>query len=268
MEFTAELTVIKNHKESVKYKAKVKDKNSTKKSVVDKFFNIDSPLELLTKEAEIKICAFLSAHNISFLSIEHLIEILKSSFKDSKIAQNMQLKRTKATTIVTNVIGEYEKDNLVEYLKSAKFSVLVDETTDISTNKMICIIVRYYNSNVERIVSSFYELLEVHKISSASTAKNLFNMVISAFENQNIPLDNIIGFGSDGCNTMMGEYNSVASRFKEQCPGIIIMKCICHSFHLCASEACKKLPRTCEDLARNIYNSFKVRTYIFYSLYI
>lgn len=67
IEFTAELTVIKNHKESVKHKERVKDKDSIKKSAVDKFFNIDSPLELQTKEAEIKICAFLSAHNTSFL---------------------------------------------------------------------------------------------------------------------------------------------------------------------------------------------------------
>lgn len=61
----------------------------------------------------------------------------------------MQLKRTKATSIVTNVIGEYEKDNIVEYLKSAKFSILVDETTNISINKTMCIIVKYYNSNAE-----------------------------------------------------------------------------------------------------------------------
>ncbi|KAJ8930686.1 hypothetical protein NQ314_016491, partial [Rhamnusium bicolor] len=68
---------------------------------------------------------------------------------------------------------------------------------------------------------------------------------------------NIIGFGSDGCNVMMGEYNSVSSRFKELCPGIFILKCICHSLHLCSSQACKSLPRATEDLARNIYTFFK-----------
>lgn len=56
---------------------------------------------------------------------------------------------------------------------------------------------------------------------------------------------------------MMGCRNSVASRFKEECLGITIIKCICHSAHLCASEACKALPRRCEDLARNIYNFMK-----------
>lgn len=38
--------------------------------------------------------------------------------------------------------------------------------------------------------------------------------------------------------------------------GIFIIKCICHLIHLCCSEACKSLPRRCEDLARNIYNFF------------
>nr|CAH7749979.1 unnamed protein product [Callosobruchus chinensis] len=56
---------------------------------------------------------------------------------------------------------------------------------------------------------------------------------------------------------MMGSKNSVASRFRENFKGIIILKCICHPLHLCASEACKNLPRTPEDLARNIYNFFK-----------
>ncbi|XP_050063107.1 uncharacterized protein LOC114121778 [Aphis gossypii] len=56
---------------------------------------------------------------------------------------------------------------------------------------------------------------------------------------------------------MMGEHNSVASRLRDSCPGIFIMKCVCHSAHLCVSEACKYLPRSCEDLARNIYNFLK-----------
>jgi len=56
---------------------------------------------------------------------------------------------------------------------------------------------------------------------------------------------------------MKGEYNSVASRMLKEFPGIFIMKCVCHSAHLCASEACRHLPRSCEDMARNIFNFLK-----------
>ena len=69
---------------------------------------------------------------------------------------------------------------------------------------------------------------------------------------------NIVGFAADGANVMMGDHNSMKSRLIEDCPGIFILKCICHSLHLCASEACKALPSRCEELARAIYNYFKV----------
>lgn len=92
---------------------------------------------------------------------------------------------------------------------------------------------------------------------SSASAENLYNGLIKTMTDFNITLSNIIGFGSDGCNTMMGEHNSVASRFRQSCPGIFVLKCVCHSAHLCVSEACKYLPRACEDLARNIYHFLK-----------
>ncbi|KAL3225088.1 hypothetical protein MRX96_004671 [Rhipicephalus microplus] len=54
----------------------------------------------------------------------------------------------------------------------------------------------------------------------------------------------------------MGAHHSVASMLQAQIPGISILKCICHSFHLCASYTCKTLPRGVEDLARDVYNYF------------
>lgn len=70
-------------------------------------------------------------------------------------------------------------------------------------------------------------------------------------------MNNIIGFSSDGCNTIMGEHNSSMSRFKESCPGIFISKCICHSLHLCTSEAAKELSTRVEGLSRDMYSFFK-----------
>jgi hypothetical protein len=79
---------------------------------------------------------------------------------------------------------------------------------------------------------------------------------VNALKSENIPLENLVGFGSDGCNTMFGSQNSVVSRLKAHFSGIIVQKCVCHSLHLCASEAYKVLPRQCEDLAREVYNFF------------
>ncbi|MPC75460.1 hypothetical protein E2C01_069848 [Portunus trituberculatus] len=79
---------------------------------------------------------------------------------------------------------------------------------------------------------------------------------MKSFSDFAIPVGNIIGFGSDGCGTMMGAKQYVSSSYKAACPGIYIMK-HCHSAHLCASEACKQLPQSIEELARDVHNTLK-----------
>ncbi|KAL5238901.1 hypothetical protein ACI65C_006311 [Semiaphis heraclei] len=91
-----------------------------------------------------------------------------------------------------------------------------------------------------------------------ATAIHIYTEVINSFISENVPLNNIIGFASDGCNTMMGSWNSVSSNFKNDLPGIFIQKCICHSLALCASESCKVLPRKNEQrliMADTIFDS-------------
>jgi len=56
----------------------------------------------------------------------------------------------------------------------------------------------------------------------------------------------------------MGTHNSVSSRMREHFPGIRIWTCICHSLHLCASEASKSLPTRCEDFVRQLYSYFSM----------
>ena len=57
---------------------------------------------------------------------------------------------------------------------------------------------------------------------------------------------------------MRGKHNSVLSRLSEKQPDIFFLHCICHSAHLLASSACKKLPRNLEKLVQHIYNHFKL----------
>nr|CAI5823269.1 unnamed protein product [Callosobruchus analis]CAI5844764.1 unnamed protein product [Callosobruchus analis] len=49
---------------------------------------------------------------------------------------------------------------------------------------------------------------------------------------------------------MFGQHHSISTLFAKGIPNLFLMKCIRHSFHLCASYACKKLPQGMEDFAR------------------
>jgi len=139
---------------------------------------------------------------------------------------------------------------------------MIDESTDIACISTMCIVVRFFDNDISKICSRFWDLLPVHnlenpdKVHAGATAENIFSSVFGSFKKYNVNVDNIIGFGSDGCSTMMGKNNSVSTRMNEMYPGVFIMRCICHSLHLCCSEACKYLARRLEDFARNVFNFF------------
>jgi len=74
---------------------------------------------------------FLAKHNISFNTMDHLTDVLKEAFPDSKIAEGLHLSRTKSINIVKHVIGQNHKDELINGLKNTNFSIIIDESTDI-----------------------------------------------------------------------------------------------------------------------------------------
>ncbi|KAJ8890429.1 hypothetical protein PR048_009938 [Dryococelus australis] len=79
--------------------------------------------------------------------------------------------------------------------------------------------------------------------------------VDSDFKEGGIELqDNLLGMAGDGANVIVGANNSLYSRLKEVVHQLFIMKCICHSFHLCASKASQKLPSFIEQLTCDIYS--------------
>lgn len=53
-------------------------------------------------------------------------------------------------------------------------------------------------------------------------ARKIYEELVNLLNSCQIPLDNVIGFSADGCNSMMGAHNSVASRLKENFPGKVL----------------------------------------------
>lgn len=207
----SEISSLNKHLHSIKHVTNSKSIKNTPTITSNFKKSEQSPLDEKVKLAEIKLyCWFIAEHNISFLTMDHLSDLLKNCFSDSEITQNINLKRTKTTCIVKNVIGKVHKENLVDILKSTMFSILTDESTDISCIKHACVVVRYFNRKLGKICSHFYDLSPVfepkdyEKIREGATGKNLYESLIKSFNFFDIPLENIIGFGSDGCNSMMG----------------------------------------------------------------
>eukprot|EP00795_Rhopilema_esculentum_P017073 gene17073-8591_t len=86
-------------------------------------------------------------------------------------------------------------------------------------------------------------------------AQAITDLVIQSLCERNIPMENVIGFCADTCN-LFGPHHSVSKVLTDRYPWIMPVKCSCHSIHLCASHACKTLPKSLENLCRNNYEHF------------
>lgn len=226
-----DVSVLKTHQTRAKHQKNSAKINHGSSKLLSQFVvpKTNSVVVGQTKKLEILLAGFFSEHNIAFLADDHLTGILKRGLPDSKIAENLTLGRTKLTSIIKHVIAPCEKETLAQKLSKRRFRILIDETMDIGTVSTLCIVVRFFDEEKNRITSQFFKLLNVFDESTgntSATAENLYKMLTSAFTSHNIPLENIIGFGSDGCNTMMGAHNSVASRLRENFEGIVINKCM------------------------------------------
>nr|CAI5858517.1 unnamed protein product [Callosobruchus analis] len=146
------------------------------------------------------------------------------------IASELTFGRTKAHAIVTNVTGKLAEDQLIGTLQKNKFSLIVDESTDRSTTKHLALIVRTaVDFDVE---DSFLRLIPVVD----GTATALHSACTKYFVEKNIPYkENMVGFAADKTNPMFGQHHSLSTLFAKDIPNLSLMKCKCHSFHLCAS---------------------------------
>lgn len=245
---------LKRHENSDLHKKNFRAARSTPS--INKVFqhkNMKKSLEKDVKIAEIKLCCYICDQNLPLLLMDTLPDLTRQIFPDSDIAKKVTMKRDKATKIITGVLGPVFRADTIKELKNSRFSLIIDETTDVSTKKSLAIIGRFWSEDENKILDRFIDLVEVEN----ANADALFNIIKKLLHENSIPYDNIIGFGSDNASVMMGATGGVQAKLKEIAPYIYIQGCTCHSLHLCASAAAGKLPNTVEQFARDIYAYFK-----------
>ena len=202
--------------------------------------NEDFAHKVDVKSAEIRLSAFIAEHNIAIQVADHLVSVCKKSFKDSRIVHDVTLRRTKCTQIITNCLGERELQKLIDTLEGHKFSILVDESTDITDTRSLCVLAQFVSPYTKKVVTELLQLVELD--ATDFSAENVHAAFKLCLESKGIPITNVVGMASDNASVMTGTRNSFMTRLQSDAPGLIVLNCICHSSALIASKACATLP--------------------------
>lgn len=203
-------------------------------------------------KAEISMALFVSAH-CAISNSDHMTELCRTAFHDSKIASNVKMHRTKCSEIIKGDLCTHFKDELLSDIGNGPFSLLLDESNDVSVTKLLGIAIIYYSSKHGNIISTFLHLAELTECNAQAIVDALHDTLAKFGLN----IQNLRGIGTDNASVMVGINNGVYAKLKEEVPHLILIRCVCHSLQLAVSHATAQiLPRHLEFLIQETYNWF------------
>uniref|UniRef100_A0A0L8I0C4 DUF4371 domain-containing protein n=1 Tax=Octopus bimaculoides TaxID=37653 RepID=A0A0L8I0C4_OCTBM len=143
----------------------------------------------------------------------------------------------KLTYIIQDRIAHSEQNEILEILKKQKFSLLIDESSDISVTQILAIVVCFFDKQ------------------SLNVKDALLDEIVSTLT-KDVSMSNILGFASDNCSTMMGNKSGFQKLMGNDNPTLFTTDCVYHSFALCSSHAVKVLPSYLESLLKDLTSYF------------
>lgn len=127
------------------------------------------------------ITATYVATNTSINAVDEFGEILKEELGA------FRMHRTKCTALINSLLGPYFKQQLLDDVGTSPYSLLVDESTDISVHKLLCICIKYYSCTSKKLVSTYLGMVELPQARAHDIAQAIVEFLnLSGLKTQNL----------------------------------------------------------------------------------
>lgn len=137
-----------------------------------------------------------------------------------------------------NIIGKEIQKNIVKEVNEAGFfSILADETTDISGKEQLTLCVRFFDRSSIQIKEYFLKFVDIN----GTTGKEISQTLLETVKNLGLDLNMLRGQGYDGAANMSGRHNGVQAIIRQLYPSAIYVHCASHTLNLCLNTASKIL---------------------------
>lgn len=191
-------------------------------------------------------------HHHSYLSMDCATNLNRIIFSDSKIAAKMTCGRTKASSIVCNVLSPISIERHLKYLieNNIKFSIANDASNK-GNRKMFPISVQYFHCDdgITNFIMDFYE-------TAKESSQSIYAEIKERLKQNNLKIENIVAFTADNAPVNYGVNNSVFANLKYENDSLIKANCLCHILHNTAKYSFIKYPIDIQNLVIKIYGYF------------
>lgn len=118
--------------------------------------------------------------------------------------------------------------------KSQCFTILADETADVSGTEQFSICIRYFDTDLSKIREDFLIFVPVTDV----TRNGLATVILNTLTSLGLNLNYLRGQGYDGAAAMSGCFNGVQAHITEKYPLALYLHCTSHCLNLTVSYAC------------------------------
>ncbi|XP_045033554.1 uncharacterized protein LOC116929664 isoform X2 [Daphnia magna] len=122
----------------------------------------------------VRICAYIAENDFPLSLVDSFLALLKSMFPDDKVLSKVNLGRTKCSNIIRYGFGTYLTDALKKRLSETFWSLVIDETTDVSTVSQLAVMVHYWDKCKKRFIVEPFDLIDLID----GTAKGIISTLI------------------------------------------------------------------------------------------
>ncbi|XP_066964231.1 zinc finger MYM-type protein 1-like [Macrobrachium rosenbergii] len=136
--------------------------------------------------------------------------------------------------------------------KTGKFSLIVDETTDVSNKEQVSVCLHYiHNGQPAETFVGFHEV-------KSAKGKALFQLVLDVLHKMELRIEDVVGQCYDGASNISGKEKGVATRVQEVAPKAIYVHCYEHLLNLALQDTLQEntVIRNALAVVQSIQNFF------------
>jgi hypothetical protein len=146
---------------------------------------------------------------------------------------------------ILDTLAEMVREQIIEEVKeSIYFSVLVDETKDVSHKEQISFVLRYFAH--KQVHESFIDF----KPADGLNAQSLSALIVRTLTSYGLDIRScLVGQGYDGASVMSGVNNGVQQIVRQSAPSAAYVHCYAHRLNLILVDACKHVQEASDFFA-------------------
>ncbi|XP_050313673.1 uncharacterized protein LOC126748462 [Anthonomus grandis grandis] len=157
--------------------------------------------------------------------------ILKNHLEHGK--KNASYRSVDIQNEIISICGDVIKADCIKNVKILQaYSILADETADISGKEQLSVGIRYCDketSNIEEVFLGFAEL-------TALDAKSIATAINEFLTKEDLDPDKCVGLGFDGCSTMSGKEGGVQAILRKKYKKALFFHCSSHKLNLVIND--------------------------------